>query len=133
MPEKPIPKSTERPKSAPQPVYIPNRGDIVYIDFEPHVGHEQGYRRPAIVLSPKSYNRLSKLVVVCPITTEPKGYSFEVPLPQGMKTSGVVLSDHVKSFDWKGRKAEFYEKAPSSLLSDVLAKLDALLFLNATE
>lgn len=111
----------------PTRLYVPERGDIVKLDFSPHLGHEQGLWRPAIVLSPSQYNRLTSLAVMCAITEHSKGYSFEVELPKGMKTFGVVLSDHIKSFDWKARRIEFVEKAPMELLEEVLAKLEALL------
>lgn len=111
----------------PTKIYIPERGDIVKLDFSPHLGHEQGFKRPAIILSPSQYNKLASLAVMCPITEHSKGYPFEVELLEGMKTIGVVLSDQIKSFDWKARKIKFVEKAPTELLEEVLAKLEALL------
>ncbi len=86
--------------------YIPKRGDMVWISFNPQAGHEQAGRRPAIVLSPKAYNRKVGLAIFCPITNQAKGYPFEVSLPEGVGVTGVILSDQVKSLDWRIRKAE---------------------------
>jgi len=108
-------------------IYIPDRGHIIYLNFSPHKGHEQGFSRPALVVSPIRYNRVSSLALMCPITTKVKGLRFEVPLAEGMQTSGVVLSDQIKSFDWKARQVKFIEKAPLELVDDVLAKVETLL------
>ena len=109
--------------------YVPNRGDIISLNFNPKVGHEQGFKRPAVVLTPKSYNRKTSLALVCPITNSVKGYPFEVALVEGMLTTGVVLADHVKSLDWRERKARFIEHAPRELLDEVLAKIEALIII----
>ena len=85
--------------------YVPGRGDIVWLDFNPQAGHEQAGRRPALVLSPSSYNERTGLALFCPVTTAVKGYPFEVHLPQGGNITGVVLSDHIKSLDWRARNA----------------------------
>lgn len=111
----------------PKTTYIPDKGDIVYMNFSPDQGHEQGYARPAIILSPLRYNRVSSLALMCPITSPVKEHGFEVPLVDGMQTTGVISSDQVKSFDWKARAVEFVEKAPPGLTEEVLAKLEALL------
>lgn len=108
-------------------VYIPDRGDIVKLSFDPQQGHEQAGYRPAIILSPARYNKLSSLALMCPITNQVKGFLFEVALLQGMITSGVVLSDQVKSFDWRARRVKFVEQAPDELVEEVLAKLESLL------
>jgi len=108
-------------------IYVPDRGDIVYLNFSPHQGREQGYTRPAIILSPARYNRMSSLALMCPVTSQSKGLRFEVPLFNGMQTTGVVLSDQIKSFNWKARSARFVEKAPAELLDEVLAKVETLL------
>ena len=79
--------------------YSPDRGDIVWLNFNPQAGHEQAGRRPALVLSPKSYNDRTGLALLCPVTTAAKGYLFEVPLPPGGSIAGVALSDHIKSLD----------------------------------
>lgn len=107
--------------------YVPERGDLVWLTFDPKAGHEQAGRRPALVLSPAAYNRRAKLALVCPITNQAKGYPFEVALPEGSPISGAVLADHVKSADWTARRAQFAAKAPSDVLADVTAKLRLLL------
>jgi len=107
--------------------YVPERGDLVWLTFDPQAGHEQSGRRPALVLSPAPYNRRASLALVCPITNQAKGYPFEVVLPEGLAISGVVLADHVKSADWNARHAEFAVKAPSTVVAEVTAKLRPLL------
>ncbi len=107
--------------------YVPARGDIAWIDFSPHAGHEQANRRPALVLSPKEYNAASGLAVACPISSNGKGYRFEVTLPATIETHGVVISDHVRSVDWRARKAEFKEPAPAEVVFEVLARIATLL------
>jgi mRNA interferase MazF len=106
---------------------IPNRGDVVWINLDPRIGHEQRGRRPAIVLSPVSYNRKVGLAIMCPITSVVKGYPFEVAIPEGLGVSGVILADRVKSLDWRARRAEVKVKFPSEVTAEVLAKLNALL------
>ncbi|MBU0478088.1 endoribonuclease MazF [bacterium] len=108
--------------------YCPDCGDVVWISFSPQAGHEQMGRRPALVLSPKSYNQKVGLAIFCPITSQAKGYPFEVSIPKGLKLSGVILSDQVKSLDWKVRNAEFCCKVSSSTLHGVTSKLSTLLF-----
>lgn len=110
--------------------YAPERGDIVWIDFDPQVGHEQAGRRLALILSPLSYNGRIGLVLLCPITTRAKNYIFEVGLPEGLPVKGVVLSDQVKSMDWRGRDIEFRCKAPLLLLEEVLERALSLLSLD---
>ena len=107
--------------------FIPHRGDVVWIDMQPQAGHEQSGRRPAIVLSPKSYNGKVGLALLCPITNQVKGYPFEVIIPSGLKVAGVVLSDQVKSLDWKIRNAEFCDKLPEEAVLEILKKLETLL------
>ena len=107
--------------------YIPDRGDAVWINMNPQAGHEQAGRRPAIVLSPISYNRKVGLALFCPVTSQVKGYPFEVNIPSGLKVTGAVLSDQVKSLDWKIRNTEFYDKIPDIVISEILKKLGALL------
>jgi mRNA interferase MazF len=87
--------------------YVPNRGDAIWISFDPRVGHEQAGRRPAVVLSPEEYNGKVGLAILCPITNQVKGYPFEVVIPAGHKVGGAVLADQTKSLDWRARKAEF--------------------------
>jgi mRNA interferase MazF len=107
--------------------YTPTRGDIVWLTFNPHAGHEQAGRRPALVLSPASYNSKVGLAILCPITSKIKGYPFEAVIPDGLKINGAILSDQVKSLDWKARKAEFVCKLPLSTVEEVLQKLNTLL------
>lgn len=107
--------------------YVPDRGDIVKLTFNPQEGHEQSGYQPALILSPSRYNMLSSLALMCPITNQTKGFLFEVALIEEMKTTGVVLSDQVKSFDWKARQVKFVEKAPADLVEEVLAKIETLL------
>jgi len=106
--------------------WTPERGDIVWITMNPTVGHEQSGRRPALVLSPGSYNGKVGLAILCPITTQVKGYPFEVPIPDGLPVEGVVLSDQAKSLDWRSRGAEFACRAPEEGTMAVLYRLGRL-------
>ena len=108
-------------------MYVPERGDIVWLVFDPQVGREQAGRRPAVILSPKSYNGKVGLAICCPITHQAKGYPFEVALPAGENVTGVILADHVRSVDWKGRQAAFIARLPVELLNGVLDRIEALL------
>ena len=105
----------------------PDRGDIIVIDFDPTVGSEQAGIRRALVLSPLSYNLVTGLAILLPITTKVKGYPYEVAFPSGLNTVGVVLCDHIKNLDWRTRGITFKEKAPLSVMVDVQAKLATLL------
>jgi mRNA interferase MazF len=107
--------------------YVPERGDLLWLTFDPQAGHEQAGRRPALVLSPAAYNRRANLALVCPITTQAKGYPFEVALPTGLPLSGVVLADHLKSADWTARRAAYVATASADVLAEVTAKLRPLL------
>lgn len=107
--------------------YEPDRGDIVWLEFNPQTGHEQSGKRPALVISPLEYNKKTGLALFCPLTSLVKGYPFEVLIPSGLKVSGVVLSDQVKSLDWKSRKAKFICRMPSALVKEVKSKLNVLL------
>ena len=107
--------------------YTPERGDIVWLTFTPQAGHEQAGRRPALVLSPAAYNGKVGLALLCPITSQVKGYPFEVAVPVGLPISGVVLADQVKSLDWRARNAELAGKLPAGALEEVLQKLQVLL------
>ncbi len=101
-------------------VYIPEEGDIVWLDFTPQSGHEQAGRRPGLVVSPpKKYNRIG-LALICPITSKQKGYPFEISLSSSDGfTSGVVLADQIRSLDWKARNASFKETAGSAVVDGV--------------
>jgi mRNA interferase MazF len=107
--------------------YVPARGDVVWISLNPQVGHEQAGRRPALVLSPSSYNGKVGLAILCPVTSQLKGYPFEVVIPSGSKLGGVVLADQVKNLDWRVRKAEFICKLPRETTNEALDKLGTLL------
>ena len=107
--------------------YVPARGDFVWLEFNPRSGHEQAGHRPALVLSPVEYNRIVGLALFCPATTQVKGYPFEVAIPAGLKIQGVVLSDQVKSLDWKVRKARLIGRASPGLVAEVLSKAATLL------
>lgn len=107
--------------------YIPERGDAVWLVFNPQAGHEQAGRWPAIVLSPASYNGRVGLAILCPITSQIKGYPFEVVLPAGLAVMGAILSDQVKSLDWRARHASFICTLPPAIVATVLQKLNTLL------
>jgi mRNA interferase MazF len=102
--------------------YVPKRGDLVWLSFDPQAGHEQPGRRPAFVLSPELYNRKTGLFLACPITTKAKGYPFEVPLPDNDIVTGVILADQIKSLDWKARRAEFAAAASADIVEEVVGK-----------
>ena len=108
--------------------YVPDRGDVVWIDRNPQAGREQAGRRTCLVLSPALYNGRSGLAVLCPITNQEKGYPFEVKLPGELRTTGVVLADHVKNLDWRVRRAEFYEKVPEPVVREVCDTTVTLLY-----
>jgi len=108
--------------------YVPNRGDAVWITLNPQAGHEQSGRRPALVLSSVGYNEKVGLAILCPITSQIKGYPFEVVIPSDLAISGAVLSDQVKSLDWRARKAELICKLPDNTIAEAVQKLGALLF-----
>jgi mRNA interferase MazF len=107
--------------------YIPERGDAVWLNFNPQTGHEQAGRRPAVVISPTNYNQKVGLALFCPITNQAKGYPFEVAIPKNKKITGVILSDQLKSLDWRARDVEFIAKLPDSVVEEVLKKLKILL------
>ncbi len=100
--------------------YVPDAGDIVWLDFDPQTGREQGRRRPALVLTDSSYNRASGLFVVCPLTSKRKPYPFALPVIVE-RVEGAVLVDHLKSLDWKARAVKFHSKADPALLGRVRA------------
>jgi mRNA interferase MazF len=107
--------------------YTPQRGDIVWLSFSPQTGHEQAGRRPGLVLSPMKYNGKVGLILACPITSKAKEYPFEVEIPDRAGVSGVILSDQLRSLDWRERRAEYAGKVDSGTLDEVRSKLDALL------
>ena len=105
--------------------YVPARGDVVRITFDPVAGHEQAGRRPAVVLSPLDYNKRVGLVIVCPITKTSKGYPFEVVLPDDLrpKVYGVVLADQPRTLDWRARVVEFVCPVTVEIMAEITARL----------
>ena len=106
--------------------YIPERGDIVWLDFNPQLGHEQRGRRPALTLSFKAYNEKIGLALFCPITSKVKGYPFEVEL-ELKKIKGSVLCDQIKSLDWRERNIEFIEKIGDKKIEEVIEKIEVII------
>jgi mRNA interferase MazF len=107
--------------------YIPDRGDIVMISFDPQTGHEIAGNRPAVVISPVKYNTKTGLGVFCPVTSRVKGYPFEVVIPEGLPITGAIITDQMKSLDWRVRKVKFVCKVPRKVIGEVMMKLRALL------
>ncbi|MEI6030970.1 MAG: endoribonuclease MazF [Synechococcaceae cyanobacterium ELA739] len=107
--------------------YVPDRGDLVWLEFTPQTGSEQAGRRPALVMSPKVYNAKVGLALFCPVTSRVKGYPFEVVLPEGSGVNGVVLADQLKSLDWRDRKVKLIVRASSDVLAMVTARILPLL------
>lgn len=107
--------------------YIPQRGDLVWLTFTPQAGHEQAGRRPALVLSPQAYQAKTGLFLACPITSQVKGYPFEVSLPDGLPVKGVILSDQVRSLDWRAREAQFIARLDAGTVEKVLGRVRTLL------
>jgi len=107
--------------------YIPERGDVVWITLNPQAGHEQAGRRPAVVLSPAAYNGKVGLALLCPVTSQVKGYPFEVLMPEGLAVSGAILADQVKSLDWRVREAQLACRLPAETMQEVLQKVAVLL------
>ena len=107
--------------------YVPQCGDVVWVTLNPQAGHEQAGRRPAVVLSPQNYNGKIGLAILCPITNQTKGYPFEVLIPSGLPVGGAILSDQIKSLDWRVRNAELICSLPDQTILEVLQKLSTLL------
>jgi mRNA interferase MazF len=103
--------------------FVPSRGDLVWLQFNPRAGHEQAGHRPALVISPSSYNRRVGLAICCPVTTQVKGYPFEVLLPEGLGVEGAILSDQVKSLDWRTREARRIGSVPPAVLQETIGKI----------
>ena len=110
------------------PGYVPERGDLVWIDLDPQAGREQAGRRPALILSPRGYNAASRRsAVICPLSTKPKGYPFEVPVPPKSGAQGVIIADQVKSVDWVARGAVRMGRVPATTLQEVTDLIATLL------
>jgi mRNA interferase MazF len=107
--------------------YVPDFGDIVWINMNPQAGQEQAGRRPAMVISPKRYNSKTNLALFCPITSQMKGYPFEVVIPKEMPVKGVILSDQIKSLDWVAKEAQFIVSPPLGTVLEVLKKINTLI------
>jgi mRNA interferase MazF len=105
---------------------VPERGDVVWLEFNPQAGSEQAGRRPALVISPRSYNRRVGLALACPITSRLKGYPFEVELPPGLEARGAILCDQIKSLDWRARCALRLGSVPDAVMQEVTARILAL-------
>jgi mRNA interferase MazF len=110
-----------------RPLFIPDRGDFVWIDLDPQKGREQAGRRPALVLSQHAYNRKTGLCVVCPATSKSKGYEFEVPNPDADDPQTVILVDQIRCVDWRQRPLRFIHRVADEVLDEAVAKLDAFL------
>lgn len=108
-------------------LYVPDRGDLVWLQFNPQSGHEQAGKRPALVISPAAYNGKVGLSLLCPVTSKVKGYPFEVIIPQDLPVEGVILSDQVKSLDWQSRQATLICKIPDETLAEVISKMELLI------
>lgn len=107
--------------------YQPDRGDLIWLDFTPHSGTEQGGRRPALVLSAMEFNIRTGLALVCPVTNQGKGSPFEVALPRGAGATGFVLADHLRSLDWITRNAAFAAKVTQEVMWEVQGRIEAIL------
>jgi mRNA interferase MazF len=106
--------------------YVPDRGDLVWLQFSPQAGHEQAGRRPALVLSSRDYNEKVGLALFCPVTSQVKGYPFEIEIPPGLVVSGVILADQIRNLDWRARRAEYICTVFDAFILEVVQKLDAL-------
>lgn len=123
----PTPPGTAPTREAADAAWVPDRGDVVWLEFDPQAGREQAGRRPAVVLSPASYNGPTSRALCVPVTTKAKGYPFEVPLPDGFSVQGVAFADQVKCLDWRARHARPVAALPPVVLAQLLARTRALL------
>jgi mRNA interferase MazF len=124
---KSIPEKLKEKRFGEAVAYFPDRGDVVWLDFNPQAGHEQAGRRPALVLSPLAYNKKVGLAIFCPITNQVKNYPFEVEIPGGYQVTGAILSDQIKNLDWKSRNCKCVCTLEAAIVKDVLKKLSVLL------
>jgi len=107
--------------------YIPDHGDLVYLEFDTQAGHEQKGKRPALVVSNKTFNQFTKLTMVCPITNTQRNYPLHITLDSRTKTTGVIMCEQVKSLDLNARKATFFERIPDDILAEVLDILNGFI------
>lgn len=107
--------------------YVPRRGDVVWMNFDPQIGHEQAGHRPALILSSRAFNLRMGMAIVCPITNRSKRHRFEIPMPDHMRVKGVLLAHQVKSLDWRARNAEVIARAPTSVVDEVLKIVRSIL------
>lgn len=107
---------------------IPDKGDFIYLDFDPQAGHEQAGNRPGIVLSPKAFNEATGFATVCPITNTKRGWGFEVEIPKEQVFTGVILTDQQKNLDWQARNISIRGQAPKEIVEDCIAKISTFLF-----
>jgi mRNA interferase MazF len=108
------------------PAYVPDRGDLVWLSFDPQAGHEQSGRHPALTVSPQAYNQRTGLGIFCPVTSQVKGYPFEVHVPQGLPITGVILADQVRSLDWQARGAQLIGVLAGQAVAETLGKIKVL-------
>ena len=113
--------------SAVPDAWVPDRGDVIWLEFDPQAGREQAGRRPAVVLSPASYNAPTSRARCVPVTTKAKGYPFEVALPSDFPVQGVAFADQVECLDWRARHARLVAVLPAAVLTQLLARTRALL------
>ena len=109
-------------------VYVPKKGDMVILTFDPQAGHEQKGRRPVLILSNELFNKHTGFAIACPITNTDRKIPFHVKIPPSASFTGFVMVDQVKSIDYHGRRIKYVEQAPSDLMNEVLSILDACIF-----
>ncbi len=109
-------------------MYVPEKGDFVWLEFDPQAGHEQKGNRPALVLSPESFNRRMGFAFVCPISNTQRKNPFYVPIPKQEAVTGVIMADQLRSLDFKSRKAQYIADCPSLIVQDVLRRIKPILF-----
>ena len=107
--------------------YVPGRGDVVWMTFSPQAGHEQSGRRPAVVISSSIYNGRTGMALCCPVTSQVKGYPFEVLVPPELKIKGAILADHIRNIDWRARRTKYIGQLPESAMDEVSGKKVALI------
>jgi mRNA interferase MazF len=107
--------------------FVPDRGDVVWIDFDPQSGREQAGLRPALILTPAAFNKSTDLAIACPVTPRVRGIPSETRVPEGLPVHGVILTQHVRSLDWRSRRARFACRVPTTIVDDVVMKVRTLI------